>query len=148
MDLLDHGRVVAGRDQEMVACDTHARPFDAGKADGDEAVLVGDPQRRQNVRGTSRGRQREQQVAATAEACDLAGKDLFEPVIVGDRRQRRGIGGQRDRGISRPILLVAADDFGRYVLGVRRAAAIAGDQNFMAGTQAADHDVGDLARGR
>ena len=95
------------------------------------AVLARCAQRRQNVRRTAGGRQRQQHVAAPAEALDLAREHLLEAVIVGDRGQRRGVGGQRDRGVAGPILLVAADDFGGDMLGVGGAAAIADDQELV-----------------
>ena len=94
-------------------------------------------QRRENVRQSGRRSTAPADVAAPAEAFDLAGEYLFEAVIIADRRQRRGVGGQRDRGISRPVLLVAADDFGGDVLGVGGAAAIADEQKLVACAQRA-----------
>ena len=101
-------------------------------------------QRRQNVRRSTRGGQRQQHVPLPAETCDLSREHLFEAVIIGDRRQRRGVGGQRDRRVSRPLLLVAADDFGGDMLGVGGAAAIADDQQLVASAKRADDDFGDF----
>ena len=91
--------------------------------------------------------QRQQHIAALAEACDLPREHLFEAVIVGDRRQCRGVGGQRDRGVAGTLLFVAADDFSGDMLGVGGAAAIADDQELVAGAQRRDDDGCDLARG-
>src|ERR1700722_14608103 len=104
-------------------------------------------QRRQNVRRAARGRQCEQNVAAAAEPFELTREHLLETVVIADCRQRRSVGGQRDRGIGRAIFLVAADDFSGDVLGVGGAAAVTCDQELVAGTQAGRDDVGDLSRG-
>ena len=147
MDLLDHRGVVAGRDQQMIAERAQCFALAAGEADGDKSAFARAAQRRQDVRRPSGGGQRQQHVAALAEPCDLSREHLFEAVIIGDRRQRRGVGGQRDRGVSRPVLLVAADDFGGDMLGVGGAAAIADDQELVGRAQRRDDDSRDLARG-
>ena len=96
----------------------------------------------------ARGGKRQQHVAALAEARDLAREHLFEAVIVGDRRQCRGVGGQRDRGVAGTVLLVAADDLGGDMLGVGGAAAIADDQELVAGAQRRDDERRSGARWR
>ena len=55
-------------------------------------------QRRNNVRRTARRRDRHEHVALAAERADLAREHLLEAVVVADRGQRRGVGGERDRG--------------------------------------------------
>ena len=66
----------------------------------------------------------------------MPGEDLVEAVIIGDRCQRGSVGCERDRGVTRPVLLVAADDFSGDVLRVTGAAAIADDQNLVARARA------------
>ena len=73
---------------------------------------------------------------------------MFETVVVGDGGQRRSVGGQRDRGVSWTILFVAADDFGGDMLGIGGAAAVADQENLVAGTERVDDDISDGARGR
>ena len=146
MDLLDHRRVVAGRDQQMIAQRAQILALGAGEADGDKPALARKAKRRQNIRRFAGGGQRHQHVAALAEPFDLPREHLLETVIVGDRGQRRGVGGQRKRRVTGPVLLVAADDFGGDVLGVGGAAAIADDQQLVAGTQCRDDRRRDFAR--
>ena len=119
----------------------------AGEADGGKPALTRAAQRRQNIRRTARGGQRQQHVAAAAETFDLPREHLLEPVVIRYRRQRRSVGGQRDRRVGRPVLLVAADDFGGDMLGVGGAAAIADDQEFSVRAQRRNDDFRDLARG-
>src|ERR1700684_1029880 len=71
---------------------------------------------------------------------------MLETIVIADRRQRRGVGRQCERGIGRAIFLVAADDFSGDMLGVGGGAAVARDQKLVAGAQAASNDVGDLSR--
>ena len=146
MDLLDHRRVVAGRDQQMIAQRAQILALGAGEADGDKPALARGAERRQNVRRFAGRGQRQQHVAALAQALDLPREHLLETVVVGDRGQRRGVGGQRNRRITGTILLVAADDFGGDVLGVGGAAAIADDQQLVAGTQRRDDRRRDFTR--
>jgi len=40
MNLLDHRRLVHGRDQEVIAVSAHSLTLAAGEADGDEAALA------------------------------------------------------------------------------------------------------------
>src|SRR5437764_1569877 len=63
MDLLNDGRLVAGRVEKMVAIFAHLVFARAGEADGDQPGLARRPQRREHVRGTSRGRDRQKNVA-------------------------------------------------------------------------------------
>src|SRR6185437_1639929 len=90
----------------------------------------------------------EQHVAAPAQALDLTGKHLLIAVVIGDRRQRRSVGRERDRRVSRPVQLVAAGDFGGDVLCVAGAAAVADEQELVAGAKRRNRDVGDCPRGR
>ena len=146
MDLLHHRRVVARRDQEMIALRAHGGASGSRESDRDQPALARLAQRSQDVRRAPRRGEREQHVATLAEAFDLARKDLLEAVIIGDRGQRRSVGGERDRGVAWPVLFVAADDFGGDVLGVARAAAIADDQKLVAAMQRRDDRGRDLLR--
>ena len=119
MDLLDDRRVVAGRDQEMIAGRCHCRALGAGEADGDQAVLARGSQRGEDVRRAAGGRQRQQHVAAAAEALDLAGEHLLEAVVVGDRGQRRGVGRQA-RSRHRPAVRACSGRRSRRRCAARR----------------------------
>ena len=62
---------------------------------------------------------------APPERLDLPGEDALEAVVVGDRRDRRGVVGQRDRRQRAPLEQEAADELGGDVRGVGGAAAVA-----------------------
>ena len=64
VNLLDHGGIVARRDEQMIADGPHAFAPGSGKADGDETLLAGLAKRRKNVRRLARRRVSEQHVAA------------------------------------------------------------------------------------
>ncbi len=68
---------------------------------------------------------------------------LLEAVIVADRGERRGVGGQRDRCKWGAVGGEAADELRGDVLGVGRAAAVAGQQNLAAAAQRAHDPLGD-----
>ncbi len=143
-----HGRQ-RGRIAGSPACRRSALPTDgrtatfmfalaAGIAGRSKPALPGRASRRQNVRRTPRGRQRQQHVTALAESLDLPREHLFETIIVGDGCQHRGVGGQRDRGAGGPVLFIAADDLGGDMLCIGGAAAIADDQELVARAQRRD----------
>ena len=92
----------------------------AGEADGDQSALARRAQRRQNVRRAARSGERQQHVAAPAQALDLPREHLLEAVIVGDRGQRRGVGGQRDARRSRAGPACSGRRFRRRCAGRRR----------------------------
>ncbi len=94
------------------------------------------------------GGERQQHVAALAEALDLTREHLLKTVIIGDRGQRGRIRGQRDRRVTRPVFLVAADNFGGDMLRISSTAAVADDQEFFIRAQCRDDGIRDLARSR
>jgi hypothetical protein len=55
----------------------------------------------------------------------LPGEHLFTTEVIGDRSQARGLSVQRERGERQAVVVVAADELGREVLGLRRTAAVA-----------------------
>ena len=69
---------------------------------------------------------------ARTDGVDLARKQLLVAVVVADRGQDRGIGGQRKGGQPRAIVSEAADEFAREVLRIGGAAAVAGEQQLVA----------------
>ena len=64
-----------------------------------------------------------------AQRLELAREHAIEPVVIANRRQDARVGRQRDRRPRPAFLLVAADQFRREVLRIRRAAAIPEHQN-------------------
>ena len=59
---------------------------------------------------------------------DLPREHVLEPEVVRRRGEERRVRGQRDGGIRAPVAHVAHDVFGREMLRVRRAAAVAAEE--------------------
>ncbi len=133
---------IAGRAQFKVAGLEHTRHLAAVLAgEGDDAglALMRGFDGADHVGGVARGGNRQQQVARPHQGLHLLGKDLLVAVVVGDRGERRGVGGQGDAGQARALALVAAGQFGGEVLGVGGGAAVAAGQHLVAGLQHRGH---------
>ena len=85
-------------------------------------------------------RDREEHVARRADRLDLSREHPVGPVVVGDRRQGRCVRGQRDRAHRRPRMVQRqrAHELRREVLRVGGAAAVAADEQRMAGSEPLD----------
>ena len=59
----------------------------------------------------------------------LPSEDLVVAVVVADRRHRRGVSGQRDRGESPALAEVTTHQLCGEVLGLGRASAVAGSEH-------------------
>ena len=97
-----------------------------------------------NVGGISAGGNGNGNVAGAAKSFDLAGKDAAEAVVIGDGGDGGKICGQGKRGKSGAIKGEAADEFRGDVLGVRGAAAISEEENFVAALERTDQGSGEL----
>src|SRR5207253_7836367 len=71
----------------------------------------------------------------------LAGEHLLVPVVVGDRGQGRGVGGERQGRERAPLAREAPDQLRRDVLGVRRAATVAEEEDLAPRRERFDHEV-------
>ena len=85
----------------------------------------------------------DEHVALAAERANLPLEHLLEAVVVADRGQRRGVGGERDGGERRAVVDEASDEFGGDVLGVGGAAAVAGEQDLAAAFERRGDPLGD-----
>ncbi len=100
MDLLypcDHRR----RDgQRVVGVGGQPSTADPGQRHHDDAEVGAGPRPPRPHWPTSRGADRHEEVPTLRERLELPGEDPVEPAVVGDRRQRRGVGveGQRHDG--------------------------------------------------
>ena len=83
----------------------------------------------------------ERDIAGLAERLDLAGEQMLEPEIVSDRRQSRGVCGQGDCREGRTVLLVPHREFGREVLRVGGAAAVAEEEHLSTVAEGRDTDL-------
>ena len=89
----------------------------------------------QDVGRAARGRKADEDVARLAEAQYLARKHMLVSEVVPDRRHRGAVRRQCDCREGRPIEVEADHQFGRQMLRVRGASAIAGEQNLLARSQ-------------
>src|SRR5580692_8418745 len=126
MNLLDQRRVVARRGEHMVTQWQHrgGAGRGAGEADGGDADLARGAQRGEHVRRLTRGRDGDEQVATAAEAAQLALEYLVVAVIVADRSEYRGVGGERDCGERMTVEAQPREKLACDVLRVSRAAAV------------------------
>jgi hypothetical protein len=74
-----------------------------------------------------------------AECAHLAGEDLFEVVVVCNRSDRGGVGGERDARESWSFGFEAIQKFRGEVLGICGGPAVAAREDFAVAAQAADH---------
>lgn len=81
------------------------------------------------------GGESDQHVAGPAERLDLAGEDLFIAKIVAGRRQRRAVGGQRNRRKPLSRGLETDRTLGRDMLRIGSAAAVAAEEKLAPGFQ-------------
>src|SRR5438105_3337035 len=79
------------------------------------------------VRRLAARAERQRHVITAAEQTKLVAEDLGEVAVVRDRREQRGVGGQRERRQRAPLLEDRVAELHRHVLGVGGAAAVAHD---------------------
>ncbi len=87
-------------------------------------------------------------VSGGAEAGERAGKDFIVPIVVADGGDRGTIGAEREAGQAAAFEKKASGKFGGKMLCVGGAAAIAKEQDFVAGAQGVSHGLGRAGYGR
>jgi hypothetical protein len=116
----------------------HSGQFAAGAAgpgDGRQSERLGSLDAFEHIGGVAAGADGDGDVALPAMRTNLAGEEFFEPVVVRNTGNGRDIRGQGDGGEGRAFAFVTADELGGDVRGIRRAAAVAEEQDFMAASQ-------------
>ena len=113
----------------------------AGERDDVHLALVRRDDRRDDVGGIARRRDREQHVALGAQRAHLLREHLLERVVVRDGGEDRSVGGQRNRRQLRALALEAADHLGGEMLGVGRRAAVAAGEDLAVGEEARREQV-------
>jgi hypothetical protein len=93
-------------------------------------------ERAQNIFRFAARRERDQHVAFFAEAVDLPRENFVRVIIVAHGSHEFAVGRERDGRIWTAVFLEPAEKFRGEVRGVRRAAAIAADEQFFARSQA------------
>ncbi len=84
---------------------------------------------------TAAGGDRDQRVARARQRLHLLREHLIEMVVVADRGERRGVGGERNRRKRRTLALEAVGELGGEVLGIGGRTAVAADENLAAVAQ-------------
>ena len=120
----------------------------SGKADYFHALFLGCLGRFQDVGGIAAGGNRNQDVAAAAEGLDLAGKNFFKTVVVGNCGEKRSVGGQGNCWKWFSVFFEAAGEFGCEVLAVGSGAAVAAQEDFAAFFQGRRNECGGVCSRR
>lgn len=125
-------------DQQMLGIARQIAAAFAGESRSGDAHAPGHPQCGEDVCAFARRSDRQRDVTRTAKRLDLAGENFLKAQIICCRGQRRAVGCQRDRRDGLAIFGVTDREFGREVLRVGRAAAIAEQHDLAAGADAVD----------
>ena len=130
------GVTVLGTTSAASATNATLPPSPRRDADGERAASSCAASRpRTTFALVARGGEPDRDVTGAAERLELAGEDVVERAVVRDRGEQRAVGGQRDRREAGAVDEVAADELGREVLALRRAAAVAEPEDRAAGAQ-------------
>ncbi len=143
MAFLDLRRLGRRHAKAMVAERRHFGAVLAGQPDRGDAALTAGTQGGEHVGRPARGRDCEEDIASASDRLDLAREQPFEPVIVADSGQRRGVGGQGKSRKTGSVEREAADKLGSEMLRVGGAPAVAGEQYLVAAAQRRDATSGD-----
>ena len=134
---------VGGNDDVDVGEVFHGAAIVAGVGDGVHAEAAGALEGLDAVLRVARGGDGEQDVAGLAEGFDLALEDVVEVVVVADRGEDAGVRREGNGAESWAVDGESRDELGDQVLGVGGGAAVAADQQLVAGL----HGVGGKAGG-
>ena len=132
MDFLDpHGARMRDVQMKIAGADhlAHRAAVAAGERDHRDAARLRDLHRLEHVLRIPRGRYGEEDIALVAERFDLAREHAAEIVVVGDRGERAGVGGERDRGQAGALALEAAHHLRGEMLAVGGRAAVAAGEH-------------------
>lgn len=141
VDLLNLWRLIARCRQAEITQWVHSANANAGEADRDNSDFSRRFQGRYDVGRTARGRNRDQNIATSAETADLTFKNAVESVIVSDRRQHGRVGGQRDRGQRIAVEIQTRQELSGNMLCIGGAATVARDQELAAETVGFSYSV-------
>src|SRR5207248_225322 len=144
LDLLDPRGVLRGREEDEVRERRELPAVAAAEEDDPHPRRARGLEGADHVRRGAGGADPDEDVVLRAERLDLAREDLLVAEVVAARREQRGVRRERDRRQRAPRgrLAEADDQLRRDVLRVRRAAAVAADEDLAAGAEG----VGDRRR--
>src|SRR5262249_42528892 len=136
MDLLNEGGVDCWRREAVVAERLHdAVRGVSGEADRRKPALARGLQSRNHIRRPARRRNRDEYIARSSQSAHMPFKGAIKSIIVADRGEDRTVGRERDGWQRIAVKIQPRQQFTGNVLSVGGAAAIAGDQQFVAGTK-------------
>jgi len=141
MHLLNPGGGLAGDDDLVLRQAFAVAAGFAQNADGGQAVLSAQLQRRHQVGGIAAARKGHQCVAGASQPLHLAGKHGVKPEIIGDAGEQRGVGAQANGGQGPSVLIEPAHEFLGEMQGVGGAAAVAAGQELAAVGQAGGQNL-------
>src|SRR6516162_1694388 len=110
-----------------------------GESDHGATEAVRRLRRLNHVRRVTAGAEGHQYIAPLRQPLDLAREHTFVAVVVAERGEERGVGGERDRRQRLALLAEAADELGGQVLRVGSAATVAAGENLATRAQALVH---------
>ena len=143
MGFLNPGCDGCGRDaQAVIDQGGHLPATAARQPDGRHADRATALQAAQHVCRVAAGRERDSDIITFAKRLYLLGKNIGGTVVVGNRGQSRGVGGQRNGRQRRTVDQVTIHELGGQVLRVGGAAAVPEQENFSTRTQRPDNRVG------
>ena len=116
----------------------------AGHADGCNPHFVGGRNCLEDVGRITAGADAPGDVAFFPERLNLFGKNFIEMIIVADAGENGRIGCQGNGCQGRALNLEAVDEFGRQMLSICGAAAVAENKDFIAGCNTGSQHVGRL----
>src|SRR5262249_6610067 len=96
----------------------------------------------QHVWRIAAGRDRESQIARSAQGAELAFKEFVEGRVVRDRRQDGGVGRQCQRGDRGAVVVQSIDELRRDMLRVCRRAAVSENKYLAIGSNGGDEQGG------
>lgn len=127
---LNSGRDRGRDDKGMIDQPGQLSAVGAGPSNRDQAAVTSCCDPFQDVRGIPAGADADGDVAWAAVRSDLAGKEFFVPIVVGDTGNGGDIRRQRDRGKRYPFTPVSSHELSRNVRGVGRASAVPEEEHF------------------
>jgi hypothetical protein len=104
----------------------------ARQTDCSQTPFARDLEGSENIQRISGRRNSYERVPCSAKRRDLTREHLLDAKVVGRSGERRRVGCKRDRRKSNPVLFKANGKFGRNMLAVSCATAIAADQHLIA----------------
>ncbi len=97
-----------------------------------------------NVRRIAAGGNRQQHIARLTQRTNLFGEDFVVAVVVGNRGDGGGVGGQRDSGQARSLALETVEQLRGKVLSITRRTAVAAGEHLALVEQGVDHHLAGL----